>query len=322
MSRVRLRYTKQFNSLNAYYLEHIINKSFELLPFSDDLESSDVVILCWPFDCASIKSALDLGCKVIVENLQESNIPDLWELMHYQDRVMILTNGDRDQHRGFFTHSIFEWFWYFESLWYHDRGYDQYRPCRSPSAHRFLMSIGQQRKTRDAVVDALQPVLHDAIWSYMAQGRELPGVPDQHQHDTRWFNPDWYNNTLFSVINETNVEQPAPLFWTEKTSKALAFYHPFVVVSREGLLAKLRHHGFETFPELFDESYDQEPDVWQRIRMATQQVIEFDPDAMRDARVQQKLQHNRDRFFDIDLVQRCIRDKLVNPVKEFVEKRC
>ena len=43
--------------------------------------------------------------------------------------------------------------------------------------------------------------------------------------------------------------------FTEKTVKAL-ISQPFIIVGQYGHLKKLREWGFQTYPELFDESYD------------------------------------------------------------------
>ena len=45
---------------------------------------------------------------------------------------------------------------------------------------------------------------------------------------------------------------------TEKTFKAIALEMPFVMVAPAGSLAYLREYGFQTFADVFDESYDDE----------------------------------------------------------------
>lgn len=70
----------------------------------------------------------------------------------------------------------------------------------------------------------------------------------------------YYKDSYFSVIPETSDG----IYASEKTVKALYHGHPFTIfcpavdtsVKRVGILSKLRDWGFETFPELFDESYD------------------------------------------------------------------
>ena len=74
----------------------------------------------------------------------------------------------------------------------------------------------------------------------------------------------YYQDSYVSVIPETSCG----VYASEKTTKVLYHGHPFLMfcpasdmedVPKIGMLEKLREWGFETFPELFDESYDDLP---------------------------------------------------------------
>jgi hypothetical protein len=52
---------------------------------------------------------------------------------------------------------------------------------------------------------------------------------------------------------------------TEKTFKPIALGMPFIIVGTQGSLRYLRSYGFKTFGDLWDESYDDEPDDSKRI---------------------------------------------------------
>jgi hypothetical protein len=52
---------------------------------------------------------------------------------------------------------------------------------------------------------------------------------------------------------------------TEKTFKPIAMGMPFIIVGTQGSLRYLRSYGFRTFGDLWDESYDDEPDDSRRI---------------------------------------------------------
>jgi hypothetical protein len=89
---------------------------------------------------------------------------------------------------------------------------------------------------------------------------ELPGLADDAGL------PE-YNQSWFSVITETEMsDQPARI--TEKPFKALVNFHPILVFGNPGALGMIRELGFQTFPEMFDESYDLEPDPRRRFHMA------------------------------------------------------
>jgi len=79
----------------------------------------------------------------------------------------------------------------------------------------------------------------------------------------------YYQDSYFSVIPETSNG----IYISEKTTKVLYYGHPFILLypavdiesPKTGMLEKLREWGFETFPELFDESYDDLPLIAQPI---------------------------------------------------------
>lgn len=72
---------------------------------------------------------------------------------------------------------------------------------------------------------------------------------------------EWLENVCFDVVSETidNLGPNQVSMITEKTIKTLLLGKPFIINSNAGALKKLRHYGFRTFPYLFDESYDDEP---------------------------------------------------------------
>jgi hypothetical protein len=67
---------------------------------------------------------------------------------------------------------------------------------------------------------------------------------------------DMWMKTYFSVVSETSSSDEW-IFITEKTViRPMIYYHPFIIWGNPGTLEVLQKYGFETFPELFDESYD------------------------------------------------------------------
>jgi hypothetical protein len=70
-------------------------------------------------------------------------------------------------------------------------------------------------------------------------------------------------NYKYQIVIE-NVKKD---FWfTEKTANCLATGKPFVLVSGEGSLARLRDMGFQTFDSVIDESYDLAKHPYDRIK--------------------------------------------------------
>jgi hypothetical protein len=63
---------------------------------------------------------------------------------------------------------------------------------------------------------------------------------------------------------------------TEKTFKPIAMGMPFIIVGTQGSLKYLRSYGFKTFGDLWDESYDDEPDDSRRIEKIAQVLKQLD----------------------------------------------
>ncbi len=75
-----------------------------------------------------------------------------------------------------------------------------------------------------------------------------------------YFNKSHFEKNYFSVVSETypttpNLKDADTASFTEKTTKALGV-SPFILNAERGVLRNLKKLGFETFPEWFDESYD------------------------------------------------------------------
>jgi hypothetical protein len=101
-----------------------------------------------------------------------------------------------------------------------------------------------------------------------------------------------YQNTWYSIVAETNEHYSN--FITEKTAKPLFEKRVFVLFGSQGLLARLRSFGFQTFDRVIDESYDREPNDQRRWKMAFDQVVTLansDPIEVY-SQVEQVLQNN------------------------------
>jgi hypothetical protein len=99
----------------------------------------------------------------------------------------------------------------------------------------------------------------------------------------------YHDNSYFSVITETLFYQDhwikEGLLITEKTYRAIALKHPFVILGNPGFLKALRQWGFKTFAPFIDESYDNIEDDDARFECVVQEIkrlTEFDNDRWLD----------------------------------------
>lgn len=73
------------------------------------------------------------------------------------------------------------------------------------------------------------------------------------------------NNHVFVVTETWWNEKPLPIL-TEKTFKSIALKMPFILLAQPHSLSKLKEDGYQTFNELWDESYDNEKDETKRFK--------------------------------------------------------
>ena len=127
-------------------------------------------------------------------------------------------------------------------------------------------------------------------------------------------------SSVGAVPGETPVTAPSGVFVSEKSLKPMAMQHPFIVIATPGTLAEIQSFGFETFPELWDESYDSIANFQQRLLLIMRQVYRFNPAQINQPVVQQKLQHNQHRIFDPVVTQQLLQQQVLDPILEFLNE--
>jgi hypothetical protein len=129
---------------------------------------------------------------------------------------------------------------------------------------------------------------------------EYEGFRDGVDIDDRSILPQ-VNDSYFTITFETVVGDDTNLFITEKSYKPFFYMQPFIIIGEPHTLAYLRTKGYETFPEFFDESYDEIIDKNDRFSFCTEQILklcEKDIDELHEMyiSVKDKLIHNRRLF--------------------------
>jgi len=82
-----------------------------------------------------------------------------------------------------------------------------------------------------------------------------------------------YKRSWYSIVAETNPSKSN--FLTEKTAKPLFQKKIFVMFGSQGILKQLRELGYQTFGNVIDESYDNEPNDNIRWHRAFDQVLKL-----------------------------------------------
>lgn len=230
------------------------------------------------------------------------------------------------------VHAVSAWYW----LTHRRDLLNNTRPtidfARSKQYKVFCM-MNQCRDWRDQVWRALDQFEGQALRSYVEAGFFLPEDPDPTVVNQWKVNPNWYASSAMSLVCESTVQQvknprgeiqefaftdPVGVFLSEKTFKAIAQGHPFMLMACAGCLQAVRELGFETFGELWDESYDRIENFQHRLAAIMQQIRDFDPAALQQPVVQQKIQHNQQRLYDPAVIQSMLKTQLLDPIEQFL----
>ena len=120
---------------------------------------------------------------------------------------------------------------------------------------------------------------------------------------------EMYINSYFNILTETSYNYENSIignniFPTEKTYRAIFGMQPIIVVTNPGFLKYLKSMGFKTFPEFFDESYDEIEDSRERMNAIVKEikkVCSLSLEELHDRyyNIFDKLEHNRNRLIEI-----------------------
>ena len=292
MSKIDLvLHLNEFTSFKSNYLESVFSDYFQILTFDKTKKYDQRTLFVTNLfgDKSWARKIKSDGYKVATDNLWEK--PVRTEFYSIQNK---------------------NWFWYNESLWYDFLEYYNYIPSKTYSKLGF-MPINLVRPFRTELISKLDKYLDDFVYSY---GSQLPGDDKTKEDWQRHFNPEWYNSTYFSLVVESTMDGTG--FITEKTFKPIAFQHPFIVCGQSRVLEFLKNNGFETYNNLFDESYDSISNNNDRMLAIIECVKNF-VSTEYDNITLEKIKHNKNRFFDKKLVISCIKKEIIEPLIEYAE---
>lgn len=285
---------KDWTSFHASHIKEIVEKFFNIVYIEDNpvIHQSNTLLFASLTEDKWYTELHQQGYKVVIDLM--------WGGTAYELDNSYMLNSTN-------------WFWIHDALFYKFMKYDQYVPDRTYAKLAF-MPMGNTRIHRDQLFDKVQHQLDDFIWSYVErEGKRLPDDDKLENKLAHYFNPEWYDNTYFSLVTETTSENGIVL--SEKSFKPLAFQHPFLIVGHTNLLSQLHLLGFETFENLFDESYDSKIDLTNRIDKIVDNVNAFSR-VQYDQLTNEKIKHNYNLFYDTDLVIDKFMQDVINPLLE------
>jgi hypothetical protein len=323
MARPRLIFNPaDYSNFAQAWVLPVAEQQFEMIAFDPaEIRAGDILFTtyqtarsCDPW----YKPFKESGHKLIIEHLVDSDVDTPSTCV---DGDLILRNGS--------------WMWYREALNYTWVGYNNYRPARRID-RSFLLLMNKQREHRDRILEDLKPLLSGALYSYVDRGHAIADedVRDASRDNIYWlwyFNPAWYDRTAFSVVAESWMRSDAWFAWpefpnyrtevSEKIYKPMAYSHPLIVYGSEGTLRYLKRNGFETFSNLWDESYDNitsDKERFQAVSKTVYQAVTDHSHGKWDHLTENKLKHNAQRFWDLDLVTERFHAEITRDIMEFI----
>ena len=163
---------------------------------------------------------------------------------------------------------------------------EKYKDKSKLPTKKFMCLIGHRTEQRDFLWDFLKD--KSGHTSYLGRKIALPNSVNLKSSEETLIelgNSDpstdrlrnYYRDSYFSIVPEGEGGAQ----FSEKLHKPLIHGHPFILFSYNddigefatGMLSRLKEWGFETFPELFDESYDEISDVDERRNNFRRQIL-------------------------------------------------
>lgn len=289
----------EFTSFTSFYLEQFWRKFFNI-SYYDPTKTYDKNRTLFAVWWQTVDSdpwpahMRDLGYKVVVDNI--------WERQKFRT----------DYHWIEHKYSM-RWN---ESLWWESLGYADYVPQRNLEYLAF-MQMRLAKPERDRIHNELGQFLDRMLWSYLAKNKTLADDTTDELSGQRYMHPNWYNKTYCSLVVETYVN--GGLHASEKTYKPIAYYHPFMTISVPGTLAFLKNAGFETFDNLFDESYDNIHNLDLRLDIIKSNLESIRLDKSYDKLTLDKIEYNHNKFFNKQETLTSMEQEIVNPLLEYAE---
>lgn len=263
-----------------------------------------------------IDNLIGSGFKIVIERLHEAGFNSGYT---FTKNVLTMTSGlvgNTKIHVPMF-------FWYnLYKPYVIDRENKNYKKLirKNNFDKKFLMLMRSFSPVRDQIYTKFYDILDDGYYSYYHRGIRIFGdkEPDVNMTLAGWdnyINVEWYNRTQFSVVVETDMITDN-VFLTEKTMKPLALKHPFITLGNVGSLNLLKSAGFETFENIFDESYDSMPNHLDRINHVYDQVKGYNHGGYSKL-TEDKIQHNYNLFYNDVEVARRFKQDVIDPILEF-----
>lgn len=159
----------------------------------------------------------------------------------------------------------------------------------------------QLRSTKDELYDLVAWVNQFERNGFNVLDWDYPNHKNDVFSNLKYTTKSHYADTLFNIISETSFESDS-LNLTEKSFKALANSHPFLVIGDTHSNRYIKELGFEQYDDLIDYSFDSIEDRDERLNEALKQIRRIYSMGRNDIiewykNNMEKITSNREKFF-------------------------
>lgn len=207
--------------------------------------------------------------------------------LQYRPNTFLCLNGGGRKHRRYFLAEMFRTGIHKHALVSYLRKYEE-------PVNQAVYLRSDDPKYREKVK------FHDE-WGRSVERLVLPDDNPDGQWHNRGMIASHYSDTYFSIVTETFPDRPC-FFLTEKVFKPIINLHPFVIVGAPKSLKQIKRLGYETFPEIFNESYDDIESDGERMDFIISDIVRVmnNKTALHKkyCSVWDKLKHNRQIFLN------------------------
>jgi hypothetical protein len=255
-----------------------IDSVYEDVTIKHNIPSSQVIFMSNMYDASQYNN-------IIAESLGQIPIEVIWFpslefMLHDYDGDIPNTLTDKTYHKKYLNFNR-RWRGHrplLTLLLYHknllDSGHVSFAPC-------------EHHRDWDEIWDGLVvgSLMNQELFDILQASKDVKNLPplyldtdelDTNRAELTDSTNKYYEDTYFSVISETTFYYRDTFlnsrFITEKTFKAIAMKHPFVLVTIPKSLEVLKKLGYKTFSPWINEDYDQEMDDNKRMLMILKEI--------------------------------------------------
>lgn len=206
----------------------------------------------------------------------------------------------------YFWHGLISRDWF--RHWKHHGGIS----LSKASEYRFLLYAREStgtRQYRSQMINDLMPIKHQVNYNW----DQTNIVSSEH---SAIISVEDSQSSAIHLVAETVFDQQK-IHLTEKIFKPMVMLQPFIVFAGAGALEYLRGYGFQTFGDIWDESYDQisnHQERYQKILDLIRYLSDLDKEKLNQILEQARsiVLHNHQRFFSNEFEDQMLKELKTN----------